>query len=403
MVSIIIPTRNRHQELARTLVEIRQLRWPREPEIIVIDNASESPVCLGDESRVEYIRLERNAGAAARNVGAERASHPWLLMLDDDSAPIDCAFQSLLDEAPADVFAIGAEIVLPSGAHESGGLPEVPIGCGVLIRREAFFKVGGYDETFGYYAEEYDLAAKLLHRGGRIVHDGRFAVLHRKAPSQRSFDTIIARLVRNNAWVRARYAPAPIRIQEIEKEIERYREIAHREGVLAGFERGLSELRGTLDSQSRHELPQDLYERFTGEIAARATLGPALDWSGATSVNLVNRGKGDDVIERLCREFGVGVMNDSDHSEVEIIGTLSPGPMLDAIAELGPEFAGEEDEMRKPRIPAWAFPNARFARAAASGDMGTLEKRGSRRVEPGSEAGLREHAVAHLPLGDGDS
>src|SRR5258706_488360 len=80
-------------------------------------------------------------------------------------------------------------------------------GGGVAIRRDAFLDLGGYDPSFGYYAEEYDLAARMLLAGFRIQFDRWFRVEHHKVWLNRSMDTILAHLVRNNGWVAQRYAP----------------------------------------------------------------------------------------------------------------------------------------------------------------------------------------------------
>lgn len=349
MLSFIIPTRDRHEELDRTLRDLARLDLPHGSEVVVVDNASAPAVridgCLRNGAPVRTIRSERNLGAAGRNLGAEACYNEWLVMLDDDSAPLDMGVVDAIGDAAPDVACIGAEIFLPDGAHESGGLPEVPIGCGVAIRRGVFLDVGGYDESFGYYAEEYDLAGKLFLSGLRIVHDFRFRAVHRKVSAHRDMDDILARLVRNNGWVRQRYAPENIRQAEIDHEIDRYRGIAVREHAQEGFERGVAELRATLDSQDRREMPADLYARFTGAAAARAWLGPVLRTHGCRGVAVVEPGKGVEVIEGMLAEHDVRVVP-CDDADALVVGTLSPGPMLDAVERWGARSA-------KPVLAAW--------------------------------------------------
>ena len=202
-ISFIIPTRDRAPVLAETLTGLSEL-GPLPAELIVVDNASEAPpelpARLPNDIPVRTIRLDSNEGAAARNRAAEAARAEWLVMLDDDSHPVGAGFLRAIADAPADVAAIGAEIFLPSGAREAGGLPEVFIGCAAAIRRADFLAAGGYDPAFDYYAEEYDLAAKLLLAGRRVVHDRRFRALHRKSTQGRDMGRILHRLVRNNVW-----------------------------------------------------------------------------------------------------------------------------------------------------------------------------------------------------------
>ena len=188
-ISYILPTRNRPDALATTLAKLGDLPRPEHElaggaEVIVVDNASDPsasiPCRLNNGLPIALIRRCTNDGAAARNLAANLARGQWLAMLDDDSHPLDCGHLHALAGVPAEVAAIGADIRLPDGSREAGGLPEVFIGCGVAIRRDAFLDAGGYDPSFHYYAEEYDLCAKLILRGGRIIHDSSFRVLHEK-------------------------------------------------------------------------------------------------------------------------------------------------------------------------------------------------------------------------------
>ena len=349
LASFIIPTRNRPADLARTLEAIGALDADAisaagGAEAIVIDNASSTPArtpqFLANGLPVRRIRLRKNCAAAARNTGAEAAQGLWLVMLDDDSHPMDAGFVRAIADAPADVAAIGAEIMLPDGTHERGGLPEVFIGCGVCIRRDAFLSAGGYDASFLFYAEEYDLAARFLLDGFRIVHDPRFRVLHRKVLTGRDMDTILHRLVRNNGWVEQRYAPADRRAFAIAATIERYRAIAAKESATEGFDEGLAELSRTLATQPRREMSAALYDRFTGIAAARAAIAEAFVLRVPRAVALIDHGKNDWAIAQAIRERGIAIVTDPGLAEAIVIGTLSPGPIADALDRASVEHVG---------------------------------------------------------------
>jgi N-acetylglucosaminyl-diphospho-decaprenol L-rhamnosyltransferase len=341
-VSLLLPTRNRPDTLRQTLAAIGAL--PLVPmgrsaahgcEVVIVDNASEAPTeapaVLTNGVEVTRVRLRSNAGAAARNYGACIARGAWLLMLDDDSHPEDASYLECLADVPADVAAIGAAITLPSGAREAGGLPEVVIGCGALIRRELFLAVHGYDPAFQYYAEEYDLCAKFMHAGYRIAHDLRFRVLHEKTSAGRDMNAILRRLVRNNCWTLARHAPHDARDRAIEGTIERYREIAGRENAMQGFEAGLAELRATLDQQPRTPLSPEQYDRFTGLAAVRETLHAHPLLVAPTRLAIIEKGKHAWAVRQAVRELSaVQLVDNESDADVLLVGTLSPGPMLDA-------------------------------------------------------------------------
>ncbi len=339
MISYIIPTRNRPAELARTLCAIGALGDHDSvggAEVLVVDNASTPPLRVPERLAsgipVRLLRRARNEGAAARNAAASAADPDsrWLVMLDDDSHPLDRGLFDALREARPEVGALQAEITLPTGARESGGLPEVFIGCGVAIRREAFCKLGGYDHTFDYYAEEYDLAARLLRAGYRVAFDRRFRVEHRKVNAGRDFARILRHLVRNNAWVAQRYAPDDVRFNEIQETLARYARIAWRERVPAAYMRGLADLAFTLSRQTRQPLSAATYDRLTGLAHARAALAAANCTSPLGTCALVSPGKNAWAVARALAELGAREVRDPAHADTLIVATLSPGPMLDA-------------------------------------------------------------------------
>lgn len=357
MIAYVIPTRDRPAELAWTLEAINRLGDHAAvggAEVIVVDNASTVPVaagpCLPCALPVRVIRLGHNAGAAARNTAA-RAADPradWLVMLDDDSHPMDDGLLRVLDERTSDpeIAAVAAEVVVPSRSrhgrarHEAGGLPEVFIGCGVAIRRELFCTLGGYDESFDYYAEEYDLSARIILAGLRIDFDPRFRVMHRKVQDGRDMGRILHRLVRNNAWIMRRYAPAVECDWHVEHTIARYRAIADVERAAEGFERGVADLLGTQSRQHRRPMPRAWWDRFTGLHHARRALRAAHEQEPLGTVEIASPGKNAWVVRQALGELGVRTAGPGERADSVVIATMSPGPMLDAAADLAVERPG---------------------------------------------------------------
>lgn len=343
MISYVLPTRNRPLRLVKTLDAIGQLPAHDRvggAEVVVVDNASDQrPVLdavLPNGIDVRLIERECNEGAAARNAGvlASNPASTWIVMLDDDSHPLDLGFARGLMTAPPDVGAITADIRLPGlGRREAGGLPEVPVGCGVAYRRDVYERLGGYDASFDYYVEEYDLAARLLLAGYRVAHDPWFRVAHHKIEAGRDFSRIMARLVRNNGWVIQRYTPDARRLEELRDTRRRYRRIALKEDALDGYARGLIELRRTIRTQPRTPMSQELYDRFTGLASVRCALDEASTMSRAA---IVGEGKNAWVVRRAMRERGI-VEVSIDDADALIIGTMSPGPMADVFERLSCE------------------------------------------------------------------
>ncbi|MBL8962784.1 MAG: glycosyltransferase [Phycisphaeraceae bacterium] len=352
MITYVLPTHERHDRLASTLRAIGDLGPHREvggAEVIIVDNASPTPAvapgALTSGVFVRVIRLETNEGAAARNAGVEASdpSSDWVVMLDDDSHPVGTRFLSALSSRSSEVAAVMADIRLPRlGTREAGGLPEVFIGCGVAIRRSAFLEMGGYDRSFNYYVEEYDLAARLLLAGYRVEFDPAFRIDHAKDVTNRDMNEILRRLVRNNGWVVQRYAPEDQRRAELREVRGRYRSIARKEGALDGFGRGLVELRRTFRAQRRTPFPRGLYERFTGKAHALEALEAERRQCPFHTAAVVEPGKNAWVVREALAELGVREVDATDDPEVLVIGTMSPGPMIDAAER----WSGRSDRWR---------------------------------------------------------
>lgn len=348
MISYILPTRDRPERLALTLGALGNLKGhpvssPQDPgEVLIVDNASKFPATapekLANGLRVRVLHRQTNEGAASRNIAVQNADprSEWVVMLDDDSYPCDTGFIRRLGKAPADVAAVSADIYLPGmSRRESGGLPEVFIGCGVAIRRQVFLDLNGYDPAFNYYAEEYDLAARMILAGYRIAFDPWFRVEHHKVATNRDMNTILARLVRNNGWVMQRYAPADMRRAQIREQRTRYRQISQKENARRGFTEGLLELRKTIRAQKRTPMTRQLFDRFTGLSYAREALQSAYTQKPFRTVELIDEGKNGWVIRKALAELNVTILDSALSTkhpapDALVVGSMSPGPMLDS-------------------------------------------------------------------------
>lgn len=380
MISYIIPTRNRPQRLLETLRAINSLGVHDNcggAEVIIVDNDSCERPILPRETKcglpISYIRLRDNIGAAARNVGADASdkASDWLVMLDDDSYPDDAEFFANLQHVPSDVAAVSADIFLPGktalghAPREMGGLPEVFIGCGAAIRRGAFLELGGYDASFNYYVEEYDLAARMMLAGYRIAFSHEFTVQHDKDLTNRDFNLILSRLVRNNGWIAGRYAPDELAGAELREVLDRYAGIARIEGAEAGYAQGLAELHATLAAQPRRPLNASQWERFTGLSHVREHLSEVHARQRFQSATIVDAGKNAWAVAQVLKELGVRLIEDGEEAEAHVIGTLSPGPMMDSLIRRTRLRRPQGPRLLAPWLPAPLFPGAKTAIAAA--------------------------------------
>ena len=182
-LSVVISTRDRPAELARTLGRLSALTPP--PRIVVVDNASRGGLgwLYRHPSQPEVIALPRNLAAAARTVGAQQVRTPYVAFSDDDSwwAPGALPLAAdMLDRHPRLGLLAGRTLVGPacrpdpvnhllaaSPLHSSDELPGRPVlgclACACVVRRSAFLQMGGFHRVFEVGGEEtllcYDLAA----------------------------------------------------------------------------------------------------------------------------------------------------------------------------------------------------------------------------------------------------
>ena len=143
-------------------------------------------------------------------------------------------------------------------------------------------------------------------------------------------DHICRRLVRNNAWVAARYAPRSCRRGAIVRDVARYARIAIREDAMTGYGLGFAQMLATIHRQDRRPMPGALWDRFVGLDAVRRAFAQSAVIARRPLVCVVDEGKNARVVDQAIREFGLRTTQSPNAADAVVIGTCSPGPMLDA-------------------------------------------------------------------------
>ena len=184
-ITVVIATRNRRPELQRTLGRLAGL--PERPPVVVVDNGSRdgtAAMVRRDFPGTELIRLRRNRGACARNLGVRRARTPFVALTDDDSwwAPGALTRAAAVLAASPPVGLVAACILVGPGLEPdpanalmaasplpSAGLPGPRVlgflGCGAVVRRDAFLAAGGFSRLLFIGGEEQLLAYDLGRHG----------------------------------------------------------------------------------------------------------------------------------------------------------------------------------------------------------------------------------------------
>jgi N-acetylglucosaminyl-diphospho-decaprenol L-rhamnosyltransferase len=258
-VTVVVATRNRCSSLGSVLERLRAL--PERPPIVVVDNGSSDGTQDSVRSRfpdVRLICLDRNAGAAARSVGARHVSTPYVAFSDDDSWWLPGSLPhavALLDRYPwlalvAAKILVGADLKEDATCAAMAGSPLEsafprpgrPVlgffACAAVLRRSAFLEVGGFHERFGVGNEEQLLALDLAQAGWSLAYVPEVVARHDPHTSR---DPLGRRrdVARNTLWIGWLRRPLMGALRSTMRVVRQaFRDPSARAGLLAGI-RGL--------------------------------------------------------------------------------------------------------------------------------------------------------------------
>lgn len=223
-VSVVVVNYNVRYFLEQCLLSVEKALRDIDGEIIVIDNVSEDDSCEMVKKRFPTITLienKENVGfSKANNQGVEIAKGEYILVLNPDTVVGENLFQEVLPFAQErkDLGAIGVRMIDGTGSflpESKRGLPtpkrsigrmfgfsntgyysnyltkdgigkiEVLVGAFMLMRKERYLEVGGFDEDYFMYGEDIDLSYKLTIAGYTNYYYGESTVIHYKGESTR--------------------------------------------------------------------------------------------------------------------------------------------------------------------------------------------------------------------------
>lgn len=206
MISFVVVSYNTRAHLERCLAT---LPGPT----IVVDNAS-----TDGSAELATIRNERNLGfGTAANIGIKVAATPWIFLLNPDVELLPATLPPLLAATQdSRIGVIGPSLIYPSGSRQRSTFPDPTLwgavkrhllftetlaarftqpfaigyqpsdwllGAAMLIRRECWEQIGGFDESIFLYAEDWDFCYRARKAGwqvryapeGQAIHHGNAA------------------------------------------------------------------------------------------------------------------------------------------------------------------------------------------------------------------------------------
>jgi glycosyltransferase involved in cell wall biosynthesis len=225
LVSVIIPTRNHVNLLARTLDGVlRRTDYPA-LEVLVVDNGSDEPEALTFLSSLEpndRVRVLRCPGpfnySALNNRAVRDSAGKLILLLNNDIDVIDPGWlrEMVSHAVRPGIGAVGAKLLYPKGTIQHGG---VTVGVGgvaghqylhkprddpgyfgqltlvrsvtavtgacLLLRRQAYLEAGGLDDVSLPVAfNDIDLCLRLIERGYRNLWTPHAELYHYESASR---------------------------------------------------------------------------------------------------------------------------------------------------------------------------------------------------------------------------
>ncbi|CAN5256148.1 glycosyltransferase family 2 protein [soil metagenome] len=228
-VTVVVVTHNRSADLRRTLE--RMLALPHPPAIVVVDNASTdstASLVIRHFPQVKLVSIKQNIGAAARNIGVQLVTTPYVAFCDDDSWWHSGSLESavvLLDIHPGVAVLCARVLIGPEEREDptsaamaysplpAGNMPGPSqldfLACAAVVRRKAFLEAGGYEAKFFIGGEESLLTLDLVARGWSLAYVPHL-IVHQYPSPRRDSEQRRKYLVRNALWLAWMRLPLPL-------------------------------------------------------------------------------------------------------------------------------------------------------------------------------------------------
>lgn len=220
-LSVVILNYNVRYFLELCIKSVQAAIVDLEAEIIVVDNHSSDDSCEMVKRlfpNVILIENKENFGfSKGNNIGVMQAKGEYLCVLNPDTVVAEDTFKKILDHADtiAKLGILGCQLMdgcgqfLPESkrniptpivsikkilgfskayyAHHLSpsdiGQVDVLVGAFMLLKKEVYEELQGFDENYFMYGEDIDLSYRVLKAGYQNVYYGKTTVLHYKGES----------------------------------------------------------------------------------------------------------------------------------------------------------------------------------------------------------------------------
>ncbi len=230
LVSVVIATWNRRHDLRETLVQYSQQTYPN-VEMVVVDNHSTDGTTQMIETDFPFarlIKLAKDTGIAAYNIGMQAARGEIIVVSDNDSYLEPEGVEKIVQKfchAGRLLAVVACEVVhMPyhtiydwypypidrADSHPDGYPTHLFIGSGAGIRKEVLEEVGYCPEEFFLYMNEFDLCTRIIGAGYDIRYFPDVVTYLNASPVSRAKELTYLLSFRNIIWYYWKYFPLHI-------------------------------------------------------------------------------------------------------------------------------------------------------------------------------------------------
>jgi len=226
-VSIVIINWNGYEDTYECIESLMKITY-KNLEIVVVDNGSDTDDVLDLENKFEKVKVLRNKEnlgfSGGNNIGINyslKQNSDFILLLNNDTTVNDNFLEPLVEKSlvtkdigiiapqinyysnPKRIWSAGGKISKIRGSgfafsnkleiEHSNLLKEVTFvsGCCMLIKKEAFEKVGLFDEKYFLYTEDTDFCYRVNKTGLKIYITAESKIYHKVNKStETTFSTL---------------------------------------------------------------------------------------------------------------------------------------------------------------------------------------------------------------------